>query len=817
VPLVAQQQEVTVTVLNAANQPPQPVRAVRVSLSYLDSGTVVTDAQQVTNSDGEALLVVSSGVVQRGDLRMEITGATNLVIWRPADGQIPGLGRRMQIALLPKGSPALLGPAQIEAMLHRTLLQVNSLQKRVHALRGELAQSQAQGEPQGPGASLASFAEANGFTPDQVQQQVQIWAQNIRLQSAQATAEQRALAEFALKNYAAAAQTFNQAADAANSEIDVTEAEATAFEKALLDKVRNQLQKLIDDRQQAASAFQLNLEFHQATLTLQAAVATAETESRKHPEDKGLQQISLQALLAAANARLWEGQVDSMEQSAALESGAADAFRSLAASYSSLGDARDAAAAYRGEGAALEAEANRRSGPIVATLSDQAAQAYRGAIDSISKTQDPHDWAAAQNGLGNLLEDEGNRTSGDQGVPLFEQSAAAFQHALEVYTKADNPAAWSSTEGFLGNDLEDEAQRVGPDKAPALYQRSVDAFQLALEVLNQKSEPREWAVTENNLGNLLALEAQNSGGDNARAQLDQSAAAFRHALEVFTQSQVPQDWAMVQRNLGTVLSYEAMAAGPAGAVFVGQSIEAEQNALKVFTPQSSPQNWALTESTLANDYFVESTAATGDQKIALLEQAAQCFRNNLQVFTRAMNPWEWARAQSNLANILAEESFHVAPDRTRQLAAQAGDAYQQALQVYTRTSSPDSWALTEMNLLELTFRSSQFQNCLQQAATLTDDVLPLALRPIRSTFQLACQFGAGDRSAGLRFEQDLASHASSLPVGIWDFSGSLGFVSSSPAFVSGRTAWIALFTAIQNGDGTGMNAALHQLEPLLGH
>jgi hypothetical protein len=48
------QQTVTVVVVNVLRQPPQPVKAVRVSLSYLQSSVQITDAQQVTNSQGQA-------------------------------------------------------------------------------------------------------------------------------------------------------------------------------------------------------------------------------------------------------------------------------------------------------------------------------------------------------------------------------------------------------------------------------------------------------------------------------------------------------------------------------------------------------------------------------------------------------------------------------------------------------------------------------------------------------------------------------------------------------------------------------------------
>ena len=71
-----------------------------------------------------------------------IDGAANLVIYQPADGQLAALPASITVTMLPKGFPGLLGPAQIEAMLHRTLLQVRSLQKQVAALKKSVAEAQ---------------------------------------------------------------------------------------------------------------------------------------------------------------------------------------------------------------------------------------------------------------------------------------------------------------------------------------------------------------------------------------------------------------------------------------------------------------------------------------------------------------------------------------------------------------------------------------------------------------------------------------------------------------------------------------------------
>src|SRR5580692_11784836 len=85
------QLNLAVVVVNAHVDPAQPVPAVRVSLSYVDGSSRITDARDVTKPRGEAWLQVSADVAQRGDVRIEIAGASDLVIFQPADGQLQAL------------------------------------------------------------------------------------------------------------------------------------------------------------------------------------------------------------------------------------------------------------------------------------------------------------------------------------------------------------------------------------------------------------------------------------------------------------------------------------------------------------------------------------------------------------------------------------------------------------------------------------------------------------------------------------------------------------------------------------------------------
>jgi tetratricopeptide (TPR) repeat protein len=820
----APQSEVTVFVVNALPQPPQPVSAVRVSLSYLESAVLVTGAQQVTNSQGQAPLVVSADAAERGDLRIGITGAGDLVIYEPADGQLPALPAKLTIRLLPKGSTALLGPAQIEAMLHRSLLEVNTLQKQVAEQKRSAAQQQQKPDL---GPSIAEWAQVNGFSSAEVDQQVQQWAEGIQKQSGQATQEQKALAELALKHYENAARLFNAAGDAERQQIteedsqeENLEAQVKALEaaqQALLDKQRSSLRHLLDDSEQAAGADQLNLQYRPATQTLESAAATAQGEFKKHPGDKGFHELWLRAVSNTADARRKEGEIAPASESLPLLAQSADDFRSLAREYGVLGDQRGAAAAQDGLGVALLDEGVRAGADLAMGLLDQAAAAFQDALRVRSRADLPQDWARTQVDLGLALMNEGQRTTGDKAMALFDQAAAAYRNALTVYTRADLPRNWAATENDLGIVLVDEGGDSSSDKSAELFDEAVRSYQNALDVYTRADLPQEWAGTQTNLGNVLMQEGERAVGDKAAALFARSVTAYQNALEVYTKAGLPQAWAGTQLDLGGALVREAEETndGDHALSLYDQAVQAFENALEVYTKADLPQIWATAENDLGGALDEEAQRAPGDKADALFAQAVEAFQRSLEVRPKAELPQDWASSEANLANTLLDEGERASGDKARALLDQAIQAYQDVLQIYTKAAFPQDWAMTQLALMEATLVSARFKDCYRQAEALDDASVWASLDFTRDVMRLACAAAAGERAAAGDVLNVLSVKASAVKKGVNDYTGILCFLSNSPAFDKGRASWIALFTAVQNGDSAGLSAALKQLEPIL--
>jgi hypothetical protein len=171
--------------------------------------------------------------------------------------------------------------------------------------------------------------------------------------------------------------------------------------------------------------------------------------------------------------------------------------------------------------------------------------------------------------------------------------------------------------------------------------------------------------------------------------------------------------------------------------------------------------------------------------------------------------------QMNLGELFMLEGERAEGAESAPLLDQAVEAYQNALQVYTKADLPRYWAITHLNLEEAGLAAAHFTSCIQESGIVTDDTLSASYLFVRDALKLACQWGSGDKVAAQATEKALPAEAPMAKMGAWDFTGAINVLSTSPSFEKGRSSWIALFTAAQNGDSTGVVAALHQVEALV--
>ena len=685
------QRELTVVVVNAHADPSQPVQGVRVSLSFVAGSEKVVDSRDATNRSGQALLLVSPEAAQRDDLRVEISGTSELVVFQPADGQLSGLPSSVTVRLLPKGSVLLLGPPQIEAMLQRLSIQNRAKNQEIRELKAELAGAQSQ-KPDDLTAAMNEWAKTSGLDIAEVDKQVQQWAADIQKRKDQATANEKALAELALKHYGAAAQLFDQAADDDDKAMEETK-------QRFLEEDRKMLRALVDKKFQSANAYQLNLQFHQATVTLTQARDRAAAEHKQYPDDAALRSIWLDAVLRLANARRDEGEVGQAGDSSALLTQSIKDFQGLLLERSAAADRQDWAMAQTNLGIALENQGVRSNGAQAAEFLAQAVQVYQAALGVYTKAAQPKEWARTESNLGNALDNQAKRSSGSHTVQLFAQAVEAYRASLEVRTKADMPQEWATTQSNLGNTLVDEADRYGAEQGTDLLAQAVQAFRHALEVETKADDPQEWANSQNSLGIALLDQAERSRGPQIMDLSAQAEQAFLAALEVYTRADTPQDWAKAEHNLGAVFAnLGAQSSGAQATEYFTHAVEAYRKALEVRTRTDLPQDWARTQINLAASLSDLGARSSGQQAMDFLSQAAAADRAVLEVYTKADLPQDWAAAQGNLALALEYEGDLSSGQLGIDKLTQAVDAYRAALQVFTKESMPQDWAWMQNNL-----------------------------------------------------------------------------------------------------------------------
>jgi hypothetical protein len=367
----------------------------------MDNSQLDVDAQNPTSPQGEARLTVSPGAAGQVDLRIVISGTGDWAIYQPADGQlVTGLGptvNKITIQLLPKKSPLLGGPAQIQALLERVTRlsqQVRSQQRQITELteqnaattqknvaltqeniarQAQLAAEQqgAQAERQDVAAEINAWAVDKGFTPAEGDAMVKQWALDNKDKEA-------AMSAFVLRNYPEAARLFQSEAGTARE----LRAKAMQTAQSALERNRELLRTELEGSERSARSFQLSAQYHAATEALEEARDDAALAHQQVPADEDVRAVWLEAVWDAANARLRESDAAPADQSLRLLAQSADDFELLAREYAAMGAGRYWAWTELDLGNTLAAEGTHATGGQAAALFDKATQALQNLLRS---------------------------------------------------------------------------------------------------------------------------------------------------------------------------------------------------------------------------------------------------------------------------------------------------------------------------------------------------------------------------------------------------------------------------------------------------
>ncbi|HEY6412539.1 MAG TPA: hypothetical protein VIX42_02555 [Edaphobacter sp.] len=693
---------VIVTVINKHVDPGQPVPGIRVTIDFVDGSQRITEARDRTNSQGQTELIISAEAQQRGDLHVEISDAPNLVVYQPGEGILADIHPTLTIVLLPKGSPALLQPAQIEAMLNRL--------SRLSIQNQQLQVSLTKAEHQKPDFDqlLRNWATANGLPYDQVDQQTRAWANQVLEHRQEASLTKQAEAELALRNFENAAKLFQGAALTSKLALHREQ------ENYLVAR-REALRSLFKESTQGADAFQLAHQFHQATLIMDDAVKEAAAEHQRYPDDVALRHIWFRSVRYTSLVRTQEaerllGQESPSENPATLLLKTIDDCKSMLAQIDKSTEPEQwASVQFVIASASLNLGVNVADFKESAEFRSQAVASARAALDASNKQKDPKTWAGYASYYGLILamtsvrsHNEG-KISTEQAVESLSQAVDELHSVLEIHPRSENPLEWGNAQVTIADFLSVEAVLASDKRAADFLTQAEASAHAALEVLTRADHPQEWSMAEKTLGAVLIAHALATSGNQAHDLILQGAAAIQAGLQASVKTDDPLDWANSQHYLATLLRSESKDfSGNQAIDLMTQSIVASRFELQVITKASLPLRWAGTQfelgSTLGELTDLYNVQAQAKQAADCRSQTVDAFRAALEVFNRQNNPDQWARAQWALGSILFAQSQTATASQSTDLLAQAANAVTAVSEVITQQTSPQNWGNIQSTL-----------------------------------------------------------------------------------------------------------------------
>jgi hypothetical protein len=679
-------QTMVLTVVNQNYSPAHPVPNVGINMTYLAGAKKVTAALIHTNPEGQVSLTITTEAQESGDLHIEIYDAPGLVIYQPAEGAVGAAQQQLTLKLLPKGSAALLEPAQIEAMLSR--LSRLSLQNQ--QLQSQLSKQ----ETAKPSIDqlLRDWAAANGFSYDEVNGKVQGWAQDVVAHRQEKSLTERAEAELAMGHYDNAAKLFAQSADTSDDELE-------RQTQQLLEQQHAALRTSIQAHLQSAKSDQLGGHLADATAQVAKAQTLAAAEHQLIPGDAVFRDMWLWASVMLDATRMQEARADLTENSQTELNVALQDLNTLLPQVDKETEPAIWTYVQIFRGAALIYIASRSSDQEAAGLFAQLDAVLEAATGAIDKKSDPSDWLMAEEMKGLSLAYQASRVSGPQSIAWAKQSADTFRAALDMTNKANDAKEWSELQSNLGGTLAIEAMRARDSTSPGLMAQSVAAMQAAVEATNKGSDPVAWASAESGLANALDSQGLLMDPSQAAPIYAQAVSAYKAALEIRTQISNPGAWATIESALADALENQAAHAPPAEAKdLLDQDVAALQSVLGVYTQTGYPEMWARTEWDLGEALLLDGKRTGGAAGLDLLAKAAAANRSALEVYTATGDPERWARAEANLSEALAGEGFQTGGDQGLDDLKQAADADRAAMQVFSKDAAPQVWVILDENM-----------------------------------------------------------------------------------------------------------------------
>lgn len=534
--------------------------------------------------------------------------------------------------------------------------------------------------------ALAAVAAKESVPEAQLRSGINLFVAAVRADP-QANFMDRALAEFAQKNFSAAATNAGQAGWAAREQRLAAQelaakAQTAADEAAVREReafgLQGQALYAQKNYGEAVAAFESALE---ATVRERAPKAWGDLQRRRAKALDSWADVSEGAAIAQRRERAIASFRAALEVLTPQESPAEWGF-----AQNHLGNALSAKAVE-----SIDPE------PLLA----EAAAAFEAALTVRTRAAAPQDWAATQNNLANLARSRGVAALQPARGRFFAEAVRRFRSALEVRDPKSEPAAWSGLQNNLGIVLGDQADEAMGEERGRLRREAVEAIHRAVGAVDRTGFPDEWANAQSNLGTALLSQAREANEREAPALRAAAIAAYRAALEVHTRATHPQDWARVQGDLAEATEDEADEAPVEERQARRAEIAAMHRAsLQVETREALPVRWASRQQALATVLRNAARDAEGQERLDLLREAETAARAVVGLYVRDRAPQDWAEARRRLADILARQGYEVTGESRANVRAEAVGLRRDVLEVLSRGARSSSWAEAQLDLAD---------------------------------------------------------------------------------------------------------------------
>ena len=306
---------------------------------------------------------------------------------------------------------------------------------------------------------------------------------------------------------------------------------------------------------------------------------------------------------------------------------------------------------------------------------ESAIACLEAALEVFTREGFAEDWARIQSNLGIAYSERINGNRRDN----LELAIACFEAALEVFTHEEFPADWARTQSNLGPTFAVRIKGIHGEN----IERGIACLEAALAFYSIDTFPVQWAMNRYNLGTMFFERTQGRFADN----IEQAIACLNDSLDVYAHDTFPDRWANAQNALGTAYSRRVYGSRREN---VERAIAYYESALLIRTHSTFPFDWAQTMLNLGATYFDRIDGDSDENR----ERAIAYFMEALKIYTFDDFPREWAKTQMNLGGAYAERGKG---DRSENI-ERSIEFFENALQVYTYEDFPLDWAGIQGNL-----------------------------------------------------------------------------------------------------------------------